>query len=205
MQGAVMAVTIIHVMDWLTTDAFNACIALKWKSHKRQKKATVTLYCVVSSFLETYATNDVITKTDTEMMKFIRPTTEASVEYAKELKNKECRCNWVSNECVLKHSFIQRLSESICHSMHSYGGSKKNSTMSGLASNSTWLTRLQHDLHNTDAPCHTDRTDTQWKISRGRGRIANSDNQNSFLVDWIILQEFFDLPIMILSTEMRIR
>lgn len=51
--------------------AHSAHIELRTKWHKRQKGGVVNSYCTpVKYFLEMYATNDVITKTDVDMRRY---------------------------------------------------------------------------------------------------------------------------------------
>lgn len=51
--------------------ALNACLALRSKGHRRQKEGTVMTYFeAVKYLLEMYATDDLITKTDSDMTRF---------------------------------------------------------------------------------------------------------------------------------------
>lgn len=72
--------------------ALNEWIALKSKSHKRQKQGTVTSYCeLVDYFLGTHATDRVIAKTDTGIMQFTQASNKSPTKYANALWNKAPR------------------------------------------------------------------------------------------------------------------
>lgn len=76
-----MVVTFFHEGDCIF--ALNACIALKSKSHDRQKEGTSTSYCKAVNYLpETSATDDIILETDDNMMRFMQPWSKLPMEYA---------------------------------------------------------------------------------------------------------------------------
>lgn len=103
-----------------TAAALKDCIALPSKMHRRHKEFTVTSYRkVVNCLLETYATDDLIGKTDADIMRFPQESNKLPTEYAEALWKKALRCNRFYDESVLKGIFIEGLPSSIHHSMKS--------------------------------------------------------------------------------------
>lgn len=75
---------------------------------------------VVNQVLDTYATEDVIAKTETEMQSFKLPSSRTPNQYAEALWKTALRCNQVHTEYMLKGIFVGRLPYSIRDSMRSY-------------------------------------------------------------------------------------
>lgn len=62
------------------------CIALCLNSPRRKEEGTVTSYCEAVFHLgETWATDEVIAKTNADMMCFTQPLNKATMEYAEAL------------------------------------------------------------------------------------------------------------------------
>lgn len=73
-------------------DALNARIVLRSKMHECQKVGSDTSYCAAVNYLFwTYGTDDVIAKTDANMMRFTQPPSKCPTEYADALWNKALR------------------------------------------------------------------------------------------------------------------
>lgn len=69
--------------------ALNARTALKPKLHKREENDTITSYCkAVNYMLETYATDNAVAETDTDMMQFIQLSNKKPKGHSKPLWNK---------------------------------------------------------------------------------------------------------------------
>lgn len=62
----------------------------------------------------------IIAETDAYMMHFTTPTKELRTEYFEAQQNDSLRCDRVSDNCLLKPSFVERLRESIPYIMPSY-------------------------------------------------------------------------------------
>lgn len=83
--------------------AFSTRTALQSKWRKREKEGTLMSYSgAVNYFFETYARDDVITDTDSDMIRSSRPRSKSPMEYTEALWNKTRRCNRVCDEYVLK-------------------------------------------------------------------------------------------------------
>lgn len=79
--------------------ALNARITLRSETQSLQKEGTVTSYYeAVNYLLETYATDDVITKTDADMMSFTQPSSKLPTECAEALWNIALRCEQAYDE-----------------------------------------------------------------------------------------------------------
>lgn len=78
----------------------------------------------VKELLETHATDDIIAETSANMLQFTQLSNKAPKKNVGALRDKAFRCNMVYNEYVLKVILIVGLSESIHHSMHSFGVQK---------------------------------------------------------------------------------
>lgn len=115
---------------------------------------------MVPPTLETYATDDVIAETGTDMMRFTQPSKKSPAEDEEALWNKAPRCDRVYDEYVFKDIFSERLSKSVRHSMHAYCSSRKIAREHDLAPHATFLQNLQYGSSNTDAPCNNDKTKT---------------------------------------------
>lgn len=64
----------------------NICPVFRSNCHKLQRKSTVSSYCKAVNYrLETYATDDVIAKTEADVMRFTQPANEPPTEYAETL------------------------------------------------------------------------------------------------------------------------
>lgn len=70
----------------------NARIALISESHSRQEEGAVSSYCeAVNYLLATYAPEDVIGKTDADVMRFTKPPHKSPTQYTEALWNKALR------------------------------------------------------------------------------------------------------------------
>lgn len=108
--------------------------------------------------LETSATDDVIAKTDAEIMKFTQPFNLTPIEDAELHRAKTLRCSRVPDEYVLNINHIEGLQDFIRQSMRSSGSSNKHETLQDLArlapslSNLRNGARLEEGLHNSGKP-----------------------------------------------------
>lgn len=67
----------------------NVCIAFKYKPRKCHKEGKVTSYCeAVNYLLQTYATDDLIAETYSDMMQTARLSSNSPTAYAEALWNK---------------------------------------------------------------------------------------------------------------------
>lgn len=99
----------------------NSRIAQWSKFHKSQKEGNLTSYCeAVNYLIETYATEDVIAKTDANMMLSTQPSIKLSKEYAEALWNKALHGDRAYDKYILRRIFIQGLLEPMQHSMRLY-------------------------------------------------------------------------------------
>lgn len=104
-----------------------------------QNEGTKALCCeAVDDLLETFATDDLIEYADVNLMQFIRLSKKSPTEYVEILWRKALRCSRVNDENVHKSIYVESLLESIHHSMQSYWGSRKNTTVHALAPHVTF-------------------------------------------------------------------
>lgn len=86
-------------MKRLAIAAIRERIALKSKSHKRQKKYTVASYWeAVSCLLETYKMDDIIAGTDADMVQFPQQSNKSLTEYVGGQENKALKWARVYDE-----------------------------------------------------------------------------------------------------------
>lgn len=160
--------------------ALNTRIALRSKAHRSQKEGPIPSYCeAINYFLETYAVDDVIVQTDTNIMSFTQLSNKSPTEYTEAFWNNAHQWNSVSDEYVLKEISIEGLSESVRRSTRSYWSSKKDSTLHDVAHRANLLTKLQHDIRNTDAPYHKEKTDNRRENTKRRDSNVNNNILNS--------------------------
>lgn len=116
-EGALLS--LLFFMKWSAAIAFNACIATQSKSHWRpNEEAVISYFGDVIYFLETVATSDLILETDADMIQSTGPSSKLPTEHGEAFWNKTLRCHRVYEQYLPNGVFIERLSESIRHSMH---------------------------------------------------------------------------------------
>lgn len=104
------------------------------------KEGTLTPYCQVANYLhETYATDDVITEAEANIMIYKQPGTMSAVPYSATLWEKTLKCGRVYNESKLNGVFIEELHQSIRFSMENHWSANKTSTLQNLARYATYL------------------------------------------------------------------
>lgn len=83
-EGA--ALRLLQIYEAAVAAALNVRVILSPKSHKCGKQSSLSLYCeVVSYLLKTCAADDVIVKTDSNMMQFAQLQSESRSENAEAL------------------------------------------------------------------------------------------------------------------------
>lgn len=101
-------------------------------------------------------TDDVITKTDDDMMHFTQSSNMTPTEYAEALQNKALRSNGVYDEELFKGVFIEGVPEPICHRMRYYWASKESATLHDLVRHSISLNELQWGSHSIHTICNNE-------------------------------------------------
>lgn len=82
--------------------ALNVRIALPSKRHRFQKESTVTTYCEAINYpVDTYAGDDVIAETDSDMRRITPLSNKSAMEYAEAGQSKALRCHCVYDKFVL--------------------------------------------------------------------------------------------------------
>lgn len=101
------------------------CLSLKAKLlHFGVKEGVQTACCqVVNYLLETYATDDNIAKSDSDIDSFLKLQNMLAMEFANALWLKTPRCPRAYDKYVLKRIFVQGLLKSITHSIWSFWSS----------------------------------------------------------------------------------
>lgn len=128
-----------------------------WSINKNHAQASregiVISNCdAVNYLLETNATDDMMAKTDVDLIGFTHPSKKLIMGYAEAFWNMTLRCDREYDECT-QRKLIQRVWESIGHSTCSYWASKKNDTVH----NSGWhVTSLKPTNWITE--CHQNPT-----------------------------------------------
>lgn len=116
-------------------------LPLRPKLPRGQNKATVTSESkAVDYLLETYATSDVIAKTDDKMMPFTQPPSKLATDYSEALWNEILELYPVYNKYHLECTLIGNLPKSTRQSMMSYWVSKMRCIVQNLARYPKWLT-----------------------------------------------------------------
>lgn len=107
-------------MKGLATSTRTARVALRSKSHWRQKYGTETSCCeALDHLLKTYATNVSIGEIVADLMRLTQPSLKFLIKYPQALWNKAQRCGRLYDGTIEGY-----LSESIQLSMRSYWGLK---------------------------------------------------------------------------------
>lgn len=129
-----------------TITTLSSKIALRSRSQRnRQNEEPLTPYCeVVNYLLEAYVTDDVIAKTDAEIMGLSQQLNKTLIEYAKLLWAKALRCNPVYDKYVLKGDLIEGLQHSIHQSLHLLQSSSKHATVQDLTRHVASLYNLEN-------------------------------------------------------------
>lgn len=106
--------------------ALTAPLSLKWKSSLYSvKEGELTIECqVVNHFLETCTTDDIIAEIDSEIARYVQPSTVLRLKFEIELGIKKLRCPDVYEEYALKGIFVKSLLHSIRHSIRAYCSTK---------------------------------------------------------------------------------
>lgn len=101
-------------MRRLAAAAINSPIALKSKSHRRQKDGKVTFYCeTVSYLLEKFASDDVMAETYMDMMWFTQLSNKLPTEYAEARWKVVPQWHCVYEKFILNESLLDSWSASI--------------------------------------------------------------------------------------------
>lgn len=110
-------------------------------SRKEQKEGASKRHCeVMHYFLETYGNNDVINKTDADIMMYTQQLNKAPIKYAEFIWIMALLCDCVYHEYVLKGNFIEGLQNSMAQSMPSIYGTTNHAKVQDLVT--WWVMRL---------------------------------------------------------------
>lgn len=141
-------------MKSLVAAAFTLHLSVKPKSwhYSVKEGALTTYYQVVIHLSETYATDNVIIEKDSEITRYVKPTTMLPLEFGNALWLKTLRCPQVYNKHVLRGMFLEEQRQSDLQFMQSNCSSHGTELVQKLAYHSTSGKQLQAAAHPLEQP-----------------------------------------------------